>query len=151
MPDFVICAYVVVCEKILEESDNVLSAIRMVEVFGVKPLHPDAGPNALPLVQTNCLAVVKTKPDYPGGSHTVELRMLNTQGQLTTIGRHEKVTFGKLNFAGEEVAGGMNFGFQMNLGVKNFGLCYACLYLDGEEIARSPFTLWRHMPAREIE
>ncbi len=74
--------------------------------------------------------------------------MINTKGVLTTLG--DPMEFD----AAERPPGladagfsGANIAMQLNIRVQNFGTSYLCIYLDGEEIAQTPFTLRRQQPS----
>jgi len=150
IPSFIISVNLFVCERTLVEADGVLSAIRLIDIFFVPGERPIGVPEeAMPLVQAYGCALLKTKPGYVG-EHSLQMKILNTIGEMTSTGDPATVKlFSKLGM--EEVPGGVSIAIQLNIGVKRFGTCYLCLFLDGEEIARSPFTLLPQPPTAKSD
>jgi hypothetical protein len=143
IPSFIISVNLFVCERTLVEADGVLSAIRLIDIFFVPRERPvGVSEEVLPLVQAYGCALLKTKPGYVG-QHALEMKTLNTVGEMTSTGDPTIAKiFSKPGM--EDVPGGISIAIQLNIAVKRFGTCYLCLFLDGEEIARSPFTLLPH-------
>jgi hypothetical protein len=139
LPPFVISASVLLCQNALTEPDGVISAIRIVDIFFVSEKPADAPENLLPLVQAYACVILKTVPHYTE-EHVIQLKLINTIGEVSNLG--EPIT---LPFAAkpgmQDVPGGISINAQLNIGVKRLGTCYVCVHLDGEEIARTPFTL----------
>ena len=138
LPPYLISASAFLCERILQEPDSVLSAIRIVDVFYVPELPAYAPEGTAVVAELHCLVILKAHPGYRD-RNSIEFKLLNTKGDLTPLGDASMTDFaGRL---GNDVPGGANITLKLNLGVKNFGTCYICVYLDGEEIIRVPFTL----------
>lgn len=133
-----------ICERVLQEADGVTSAIRIVDLFNLPEIPPDAPEGALPLIQAYSCAMLKFAPTF-SGKHYIQSKMINTKGELVSLG--EPLEYSPQMRAGAEGAPlGLNFTIQMNVAVKNLGTCYLCVYFDGEEIGRTPFTLQRQPP-----
>ncbi|HUI77543.1 MAG TPA: hypothetical protein VLY24_06490 [Bryobacteraceae bacterium] len=146
LPPYLISANVFLCERILNETDGVVSAIRIVDLFYVTDLPSEAPPGAMPIVQAWGLVILKSHVGYQG-SHTVEIKLINVRGESQSLGPEQKVQFVAKH---PDVAGGVTLSVQLNIGVKNLGTCYLCAVLDGEEIARAPFTLMRQVSKTNI-
>jgi hypothetical protein len=136
-PDFILSATALVCERVLLETDQVASAIRIVDVFTVA-IAPDLPPDAAPLIQTYVLAVMKSVPGHTG-EHAMRLRLINTVGESSTL-IEDQAKF-EAKPGQEELPHSISIVAQLNLSVKRFGTCYVCIDIDGEEIARTPFTV----------
>lgn len=136
LPPFLISVSVLICERVLQEKDNVLSAIRIVDLFTVSP-PPD--PNALGAIQATALILLKAEVGYEG-EHNLEVKLVNTVGEWSTLHGPQSETFKSSELTAPS---GVAFGVQFALGVKRFGTCYLCVFLDGTEIARAPITLKR--------
>lgn len=142
LPNYVISATAFICERILQEADTVVSAIRIVDVFYVPELPPDAPPGALPFVQAYGVFTIRTLPGHYG-EHLLKFRLLNTQGEWSDLGPPIKTEIkARLDFA-QSVPGGASAFVQLNIAARNLGTCYVCCYLDDEEMVRVPFTLMR--------
>jgi hypothetical protein len=139
LPPFLFSVSAFLCERILHEADGVLSAIRIVDVFYVE-LPTNAPEGAVALIQPHCLVIFKTQPGHHG-EHSMAFKMLNTKGELTSIGEAMRTDFGARSGLGKDIPGGANVAIQLNVAVKNYGTCYLCVYFDDEEIARVPFTI----------
>src|SRR6266852_4842885 len=140
LPPFLISASALLCERILQEEDKVLSAIRIIDVIYVPQLPASAPEGSVTGVQEYCLIILKAQPGHQG-KHLIEFRMLNPKGELTNISEPIEAEFKARPEFGKDVPGGATVSIQLNLAVKNYGTCYICVYLDGEEITRAPFTL----------
>jgi hypothetical protein len=140
-PPFLIAASAILCEKVLYEADGVISAIRIVDIFSV-PKNPAGTPeDALPEIQFYALVALRAEPahDQP---HELVIKLLNTVGELNALGPPTPVET-MMSPLGPTVPGGVTLSIQVNIAVKRFGICFLCVYLDGEEITRTPFTLLR--------
>ena len=140
LPPYLISANVMVCERILHEADGVISAIRLVDLFTVSEPGPDAPAGVVPGVQAYALVMFKATPEHTA-EHSLEIKLLNTAGELVSLGDPANVTFSTLPELEGKVPKGMTINIQLNLAVKRYGTCYICVSLDGEEVARTPFTL----------
>ena len=141
LPPYIISASAFLCERILQEADGVLSAIRIVDVFYCPEIPADAPEGAVVLAQPHCLVMLKAQPGYRE-QHSIGFKLLTAKGELKPLGDTVTTDFAitKLGL-GDDVPGGASVTIKLNIGVKNFGTCYVCVYVDGEEITRVPFTL----------
>ena len=126
--------------------DSVLSLIRMVDIFHTPPLldpnppikHGELVPPGMPLVSACVVANVKADVGY-AGTHVFEMKLLNTADEFIGIsGGPSEHTF-ESRYPGAPAA--IGFITLLNVGVRRYGTCYVCLFLDNVEIARTPITL----------
>jgi hypothetical protein len=146
LPSFLISANIFVCERVLIETDNVLSAIRLVDVFTLSKAPPEFAINLkegdpaffeLPMIQLWVAANIKAYPGYTG-SHSVQIKLINTAGEISDIGEPRVEKF---DSKWPEAHPSLGVVAQLRLAVRRLGSCYLCLFVDGEELARVPFTL----------
>ena len=141
LPDYVISASVIVCERVLREEDKVQSAIRIADVWFVpKPL--EGVPKELhPAIQIQALAVVRVYPGTDGTGHLLRMRLIKPSGESADLGDPYEPDFTQNIPA---APGGITI--QAQIGIKAMspkahGTYYICLLLDEQEIARAPVTL----------
>jgi hypothetical protein len=145
LPEFLVSASILICEKFLQEADGVLSAIRMVDVFNVPPIPPEvtnmndgeAPPPNTTWITPFVAVSLTAKPGYTG-THNLELKLLNTRSHLGPLGESIEVEFGSKYADGHSAAGVIT---QLRIGVRNTGTCYLCAFLDGEEVSRSALSV----------
>ena len=140
LPPFLISVSAFLCERILHEADKVLSAIRIVDVFYVPERPADAPKEAVAMISPYCLVTLKAQPGHQG-RHSVQMKMLSTKGEMSDLGEALATEFAVRFEFGKSVPSGANISIQMNIIVKNYGTCYVCVYVDGEEITRTPLTI----------
>ena len=116
---FVAAAFV--CERVLEEKDKVLSAIRIVDTYYLAQLVPGSATNAAPVVQLTVLASVKSGDVTGEHEITIALRTPSGAGNKQ-IGQWRVLLNG-----GEQGANVvMNFAMQTSeLGLFWFDLLFA--------------------------
>jgi hypothetical protein len=145
LPSFVISATIIVCERVLFEKDDTLSAIRIVDVFHVasplpgpyvEPPTEETIPTDAPVVHAWAIASIKATPGYTG-THNVDIKLLSTAGVLVPVGDTLTKPFGSTVPESPTAIGVVA---QLKLLVRRVGTCYVCLYLDDNELARSPIT-----------
>src|ERR1035437_9698820 len=147
LPKFLLSITALVCERVLLEADGVASAIRVVYVFYISP-PPSLAPDTLQIIQAYALVILKSVPGY-AGEHALRVRLINTVGESSTIAEDSHAEFAaKPGF--EELPHSINVVVQLNIGVKRFGICYICLDIDGEEVARTPLTLLQKHPETRV-
>lgn len=127
---FVAAAFL--CEKVLQEPDNVQSAIRIVDTFFVPANLPN---DATPVVLIT--GIVSLKSGGMTGSHHVKLVLENTKAIRSPIGPEAgwPVVFS------EDPADGFTVTFTLPLGVKHFGLIWIDVIFDDEVLTRIPIKL----------
>lgn len=138
LPEFILTANILVCERLLLEQDGIASAIRVVDIFHVGV--PEKLPaDSVPMIQTYAWVQLKSAPGY-SGKHVVQIRIINTVGESSVIVEQPDAAFeAKPGF--EELPRAISLVVQLNLAVKRFGTCYVCVDVDGGEVARTPLTL----------
>lgn len=127
---------VLICEKLLVEQDNVISAIRIVEVFNI-PVNPEVpldrqGPSMV------ILASGKVPPDDES-EHWVELFLVRPNGESSAIGESLRSVFP--GQAQSDFPRGFTIGFHLVVLAKQMGTHYIVVNFDGEEVRRVPFIL----------
>lgn len=145
LPSFLVSANVLICERVLVETDNVLTAVRMVDVFILPKAPPEHAANLkdtdpippdVPIVQMWITANVKAIPGY-SGSHSLQLKLIDTAGELSDLGEARVDSFRSLWPDAHPTFGTV---VQLRVGAKRLGNCYVCLFVDEKEVARAPFT-----------
>jgi hypothetical protein len=136
LPAYIQSVSAFICQQALLEQDGVTSAIRLVDLFRVPEPHPDKPDEQRPVVQMYAVVIIKTIPGYTG-EHDIAFRILNTVGEMNTVGT-QRASFSSR--FGPEMPGGATLAIQMNIGVNRPGTLYLCIYVDEEEVTRTPFT-----------
>ena len=141
LPPFILSASAFVCERLLQEADGVVSAIRIIDIFFVPSERPpDVPENALPFLQGWGCVMLKFIPGHVE-QHTFEMKLINTVGELSSIGDPSKPTNLGASKGLEEFPGGILLNAPLNIAVKRFGTCYLCAFVDEREVARTPFSI----------
>lgn len=141
IPQFLISADILVCERVLFEADGVISAIRMVDLFFVPTERPPNLPeDSLPLVQGFVCAILKAVPGHTE-DHIFDIKLTNTLGQVSSLlPEPVKSKFG-VSPGFERFPGGVGLNSPLSLWVKRMGTCYVSLFVDGQEVARAPISI----------
>jgi hypothetical protein len=145
LPSYLISASLLVCDRVLLEKDEVSSAIRIIDVFYV-PALPPLPPGLIlppemqdkygPLLTAYGLVQIRAKAGHRD-EHDLEFRIINTAGEESIVASAKA----KFDSHIEGATTGITASAQINMFVKRFGTCFLCIYLDGNEITRTPFTL----------
>lgn len=120
-----------VCEKALVEPDNVASLIRVVDTYTVDPPAVELPPNvgvALPLT-----VVVSLKSGDVVGEHGVGLRLVNPNGDASTVGQWALIFNG-----GEH---GVNIQIAFSLHSPTYGLYWFDVLWGDELLSRIPLRV----------
>lgn len=137
MLDSPISASLTICEKILVESDNVISAIRLVDIFFFNPI------DGVPLEKTPVRIAVLAQCKFRIGSaegHALKLRLLRPSGELKDASEELEVKLvPSLHVPNAPL--GLNAGVTLDVIPKEEGTHWLILLIDGEEVSRTPFTL----------
>jgi len=139
LPPYLISVGAFVCERTLIERDFVVSAIRIIDLIYIPEFPVASMENTFPVVQASCCVIFKSIPGH-NKQHRVELKLLDTTGELQDLGDPMEVN---LESKIEGLPSGATIAAQLNFGAKLLGTYYLCIYLDQEEVARTPFTLMR--------
>ena len=122
------------CEHVLIEPDNVLTAVRIVDVYNLNMPKEPLPDGALPAVEIK--GVICLKSGDVTGKHVLSLVLQNPLGTRTEVSPDGgwPVVFNGGNH-------GVNLRLQFPLGVKNLGLCWFDVMFDGEVLTRMPLML----------
>jgi hypothetical protein len=133
MPFTPLSTAVLVCEKILHETDNVVSAIRIIDLFQIPEQSPEGSRVSAQLfVQIRCAPFSETYPlsvllDKPGGIS--EQLLAQEIGPITPHPSDPTVPVGMVIAA------------QLSVRASLRGTYIVRLIIDQQEIARAHFTL----------
>jgi hypothetical protein len=124
-----------VCEKVLIESGNVPTIVRMVDTFNLNaPKDMPAGA----LGVTEVVALVGVKSGDVTGTHTVKLVLWYPDGKSVQLAENPATLNG-----GEH---GHLMRYQLQLQVADMGLHWIDVLWDDEELTRIPFKLLAATP-----
>jgi hypothetical protein len=130
----IITCSLLICEKLLVEADGITSAIRIVDVFYVPHPAPE-----MPIIGVEALLTLRVK-GYDESDHLLDVILLAPSGAEAMAVSGYKVNIEPK--IGEAGIGGFSAGTRLNFKAEP-GLYYVVAMLDGEEIARAPFTVRR--------
>ena len=133
------------CDKVLEERDGVLSAIRIVDVFFFRRV-PEM-PEEKQAVVANLVILTKAQPGTTS-EHAIKVDLLRPDGERVKVGESETTSM-RAKFP--EAPGGFNLSLTVGVKTKVPGLHFFIINLDDEEITRVPFTLIEQPPLPEHE
>ncbi len=137
LPENVISVTVLLCERVLNEKDGVLSVIRLVDTFEIDQEHlPPEGQR--PPILMHVLILAKFLPSQGGTTHAVQLKIVRPDGQVTDVGA---VTSGSTPSGKGDASVGVNVIVPLGVIPNQFGMHYVECVLDGQTVARMPFTL----------
>ena len=115
------------CEKVLEEKDNVLSAIRIIDRLTLEhdlPLTPET-----PAFVVQLIILLRFATLGMGGEHKVRLSLTSPSGKQAELG---VVT---LMLSPE--SGGVNFTAPLSVGIKESGNYWMDVYFDDRLLTRT--------------
>jgi hypothetical protein len=120
-----------ICEKILEEKDNVLTAVRIVDTITAQ--RPPQPSGVVQVVQLSVLVMLKSG-DLTGPSE-ISLKLRSPSGKITDIPqKYPSVLMGGVH--------GQNLAMGLLLELKDeFGLYWIDVYWNGEILTNIPFNL----------
>ena len=123
------------CEKVLQEKDEVLTAVRIVDMLFVS-IPANMPSDAKPMIQATALvAFKKASPGTEAEMHQVALRV------CTPSGRQLPPLMADIVFKPVDQLSGFNLIGNLNIGVEEFGLFWLDVLLDNELMTRIPFRL----------
>ena len=130
------------CEKVLFEQDNIISAIRIVDIFQV----PE-GVDSTTLTITFFAVVSLRSVPVPDAEVDVGVTLVRVSGERERLPYATRNPF-KLRESSPDpsLPGGISLIMQFQIVPKNFGICYLEVYVDGEVATTIPFTI-RRVPA----
>lgn len=131
-----------ICERVLQERDNVISVIRLVDKFFISSIVPTDGSFAMPIT---ILLALKTGSADPG-EHWVSIRVRRPSGAITALEAHRwPVQFG------EEANSGGNLILNLPLKTTDFGMHWIDVLCDDQPLTTIPFTLLQQVAASAAE
>ena len=134
LPEHFLSANLIVCEKILRETDGIFSVIRAVDVVQfVVPADKDPQKGRIDL---SIFAQVKTAPDYMA-EHSVRLYLVRPDGQRQIASDVQKVTTTGI----PGTAGGFSVSGNIAIITQQTGVHFIVLTVEELDIAQAAFTL----------
>lgn len=127
-----ICVALVVCERVLIEKDNVLSAIRIVDTLCVPPSGERALGQPVEFGNLTLLAIFKNAGAH--GEFHIQLSSIGPSGANHPIGEAQGHFEGPLQGGGSIVV-------PLRLYWEDYGLYWIELTLENNVVARSPFRV----------
>jgi hypothetical protein len=118
------------CERVLQEKDNVLSVIRIVDVLTVPQVPPPD--NQIPALLT---VFVGIKAGDARGKHELSLRVRRPSGAVSAVGQRLEVELS------DDPLGGANVVVTLPLKLSEFGLIWIDVLWDGDILSQIPFRL----------
>lgn len=139
LPEYVVSSSMLVCERVLRERDDVLTAFRIVDAFYVEEF-PDQG-SGVYVIQAYAIIVIRTVPDYDAKGK-IELYITRPEGPRDLVGSPEPELRSRI----PGTPGGITLQVQLNLKTPTLGTYFVELFLEGELANRVPITL---VPAKD--
>ena len=137
-------AAALICDKVLQEKDKVLSAIRIVDTIWVQ--KSNLPPDITPVIMLTVLLSFKKGEPGPSEKHQVVLRTIAPSGKPLQIKSTPVPQDPMGSFVFEERAdriASANLIFNIGLPITEYGLHWIDVLLDGEAVTRIPFSLFR--------
>ncbi len=125
-----------ICERTLSEKDGVPSFIRNVDLFFVAEV-PEVPPEKRPLIMTVVAILKFISGDV--SDYAAQINLIRPNGENTALVHAPKVSLKTRKYP--ELPGGFNVIQQVAIAPTQLGTHYLALLLNGEEVARTPFTL----------
>lgn len=121
-----------ICEKVLEDKENVLSLIRLVDTITIN-VQGQTSPTEMPAINLPITIVVCLKSGGARGSHQLSLESETPDGATTQA--HSQTVL----FRGQEV--GVNNIFRIQMGCRLEGVYWFNVVLDGRRLTRIPLRI----------
>jgi hypothetical protein len=138
LPDFLISANAFICQEALTETNGIVTAVRLVDLFQVPQKPANFPADFLPMIQPQAIITLRAQPGHTG-THSFRVRLLNTVGESKPIMEHTAAF--QIRPGCERLGPTVNLVVQLQIGVSRYGLCSVCADVDGVEVARAPFML----------
>jgi hypothetical protein len=127
------------CERILQEKDNVVSAIRIVDTFMIrKPPESALTPQMIPVVALTLM--VSFKAVGAKGEYVLKLILHDASGKPLVSALQAEPSF-PMKFSGERKEEGVNVFANFQLPAQTLGSFYFDVLVDGEVVTKVPFIL----------
>jgi hypothetical protein len=126
------------CERVLQEIDGVLTAVRIVELL---QLHlPEGIEIEKQVVPITILVIGKFDLTSSGKNRVVQLQITRPNGEVTKVGEpHDVAPQSK----SDDIPPGFNLIAGFGIIAKQLGLHWVSCLIDEEEVARIPIILQR--------
>jgi hypothetical protein len=125
-------AMAVICERVLQEKDGVLSAIRIIDKITQTIAGPHA-PEVFPGITLNLFALISFKSGISGGKYTIRLSPFSPSGDK--LGEFSGPIFLEGNGRSANVI------INLNLIVKEEGLYWFDILLEDQLVTRIPLHI----------
>jgi hypothetical protein len=133
LPADVTSASCFVCQQVLKDQDNLITAVRIFDVITVRKI-PTAD---TAIIDLYAVALVRTSATEPS-SRRMTVELVSPSGARGTFGWNE-VLFDSQGGNGHPI--GATMVVQFRLSIEKSGLYWVSIALDGEQIALMPLTL----------
>jgi hypothetical protein len=129
-------ASVLICEKVLREDDGVISAIRIVDLFHfwVDPKIPIESQT----VKMTLLMRVVLTPSDAQKEHSFDIKLIRPSGETNKLGT---LTAKNVISIYPNIPQGTTINAFLDVVPREEGTHYVVVALDGEDVAKTPFTL----------
>jgi len=121
------------CERVLQEKDGTLTAVRIVDKMGYSLQGLPEGLNLKPSLPVACLISLKSGP--VSGTHKIKLFVERPNGERKEVFTRD------FEFLGNEL--GQNIIMNLVIGAEQEGVHWFELAFDEEVLTRFPFTIER--------
>lgn len=144
MPHNFISATLLVCERVLDQPDGILSAIRIVDAFSFES-NPKLTLDEQP-IEMQVLVITKFQPgDHE--EHSLQLELIRPDGAVALIGDYKGARSESQRFP--QFPGGINLMASVRVVPTQMGTHYWRVTLDGEVVAMTPFSIFEKTPDKE--
>lgn len=127
-----------------------LSAIRIVDVFWVPRVPTEGSGENPPVIKINGCALIKGVAGTAFREHSIQFKVQNEKSEdpYILLGDAVRLPVREVTPGLEMVPLGGSVNLEIHVAVKAYGTSYLCLFIDGEEAIRTPFTI---LPPQESE
>jgi len=145
-------ASMVICEKVLNEQDGVLSAIRIVDVFYVQEIPKEITEiEGLAIMEASIILAIRVSPPTQS-ERILSLKISHPNGETKEIfSKPVSLAGNPLIPKDSDVPRGTTLHIRLALTKRILGTYIVRAFLDGEEIAKSPFTLLPPVQQKDVE
>jgi hypothetical protein len=140
MPEKLLGATLLICDRVLREEDGVLSVIRLVDIFYITLIAEQ--PPEKQGVQITVLVQLKARPEDQS-EHSLQLFITRPDGKTKAVSDPIPAPL-KSSIPG--APGGFNVQAQIGVAAPQIGIHYLSLFVDGVENAKTAFTLLERKP-----
>jgi hypothetical protein len=126
------------CERIIQEKDDVVSIIRIVDTFTIQKPPADLPAPITPAIALTMM--ISFKAFEAKGEYTLKLILRDASGKPLVSAAQVDPSF-QVKFTGERREDGVNVFANFQLPVNALGSFYFDVLVDGEAVTRVPFLL----------